>query len=125
MKMEEVVKMLEIRWKDSEYKIVIEKMTLSNIWPDGSMTIKEALWSWIAENEVVTLVEEGEDILDGLEAMLTEEDNGVSDEVLMDANEIITAIIMARGLETSRVAPLFQKDGRKMTNKIRRIGRAE
>ena len=48
------------------------------------MTIKEALWSRIAENEMVTLVEEGEDILDGLAAMLTEEDSWVSDEVLMD-----------------------------------------
>ena len=41
----------------------------------SGMTIKEALWSWIADNEVVTLVEEGEDILDGLAAMLTEEDS--------------------------------------------------
>ena len=100
-------------------------MTLSKSWPERSMTIKEALWSCIADNEVVTLVEEGEDILDGLEAMLTEEDSGVSDEVLMDATEIVTAIMVARGLEASRLAPLFQKDGRRMTDKISRIGRTE
>ena len=57
--------------------------------------------------------------------MLTEEDSGVSDEVLIDATEIVTAIMVARVLETSRVAPLFQKDGRRMTDKISRIGRTE
>ena len=75
----------------------------------------------MAEHEVITLVEEGEDILDGLEAMLTEESSGVSDDVIMDATEVITAILVARGLETSRVAPIFQKDGRT----ISRICRAE
>ena len=31
--------------------------------------VKESLIDWILENEVSTLVEEGEDILDGLEMM--------------------------------------------------------
>ena len=35
------------------------------------MPIKEAFWKWMEEHEEITLVEEGEDILDGLEAMLT------------------------------------------------------
>ena len=56
---------------------------------------------------------------------MTEESSEVSDDVLMDATEVITAILVARGLETSRVAPIFQKDGRTMTEKISRIGRAE
>ena len=55
------------------------------------------------------MVEEGEDILDGLESMLKEEGSGVTEEVLMDATEVITAILVARGLETQRVAPLFSR----------------
>jgi hypothetical protein len=45
--------------------------------------------------------------------MLNEEGSGVTEEVLVDATEIITAILVARGLETQRVAPLFQKAGKK------------
>ena len=52
----------------------------------------------MADNEVLALIEEGEDILDGLET--TEDGSGVSEEILMDSNGIITAIIVARALET-------------------------
>ena len=120
----ELQTVLEMRWKDSEYRVVLDKMKLSKSCPEESMPIMEAIWSWMAEHEVITLVEVGEDILDGLEAMLVEESSGVSEDVLMDATEVITAILVARGLETSRLAPIFQKDGRSMTEKISRIGRA-
>ena len=38
---------------------------------------------------------------------------------------MITAIIVAKGLETKRVAPIFQKGGILTTDRIKRIGRAE
>ena len=79
----------------------------------------------MTENKTETLVEEGEDILDGLEAMNGDETGEVTEEILMDAAEIITAIIVARDVETSKVAPIFQKDGKRTASKIRRIGRAE
>ena len=123
MSIEEITRGLENRWRDSEYKIVLEKMTLTKSWPVESKNIMESLWSWMAENEIETKVEEGEDILDGLENMLTEEGSGVSGDILMDATEIITAIMVARGLVKKRVAPLFQKDGKVMTDRIKRIGR--
>ena len=43
----------------------------------------------------------------------------------MDTAEIITAIIVARRVESDKVAPIFQKDGSRTTNKIRKIGRVE
>ena len=89
------------------------------------MYTKEAMLEWITENEITTMVEEGEDMLDGLESMLTEEGSGVTEDVLMDAAEVITAIIVARGMETQRIAPMFQKAGKKTSERIRRIGRAE
>ena len=45
--------------------------------------------------------------------MLAEETSGVTEEVLMDATEIITAIIVARGLETHRVAHSSRRMERK------------
>jgi hypothetical protein len=123
--MKDLERILDLRWLKSEYSLVLGKLTLSRRWLRDSDNVKYALWEWMAENEVETLAEEGEDILDGLETMNMEEGSGVSDEVLMDATEIITAIIVARGLESERVAPIFQKDGKEITSRINRIGRAE
>ena len=106
MSIKEITRGLENRWRDSEYKIVLEKMTLTKSWPEESRNIMESLWSWMAENEIETKVEEGEDILNGLETMLTEEGIGVSGDILMNATEIITAIMVARGLVTKRVENL-------------------
>ena len=36
-------------------------------------------------NEVSTMIEEEEDILDGLETMATEVDSGITEDALMDA----------------------------------------
>ena len=116
---------LKKRWENTEYELVLKKMKVTEKWPRNSMMIKDALWSWMTENEIETLVEEGEDILDGLEAMNGDETGEVTEEILMDAAEIITAIIVARDVETSKVAPIFQKDGKRTASKIRRIGRAE
>ena len=35
-------------------------MTLTKSWPEESKYIMESLWSWMAENEIETMVEEGE-----------------------------------------------------------------
>ena len=71
------------------------------------------------------MVEEGEDIMDGLESMLTEEGSGVTEEVLIDATEITTAIIVAGEMKTQGITPLFQKAGKLTTGRIRKTGRAE
>ena len=63
------------------------------------------------ENDEITLVEEGEDILDGLEMM--EEDGEIAGDLLLDSTEIITMII-ARNLCSDRIPVTFQQAG-KMT----------
>jgi hypothetical protein len=68
-------------------------------WESEAEYIKDALLEWMVKNEETTMMEEGEDILDGLESMLTEDGSGVTDEVLIDATEIITTIIVARGMD--------------------------
>ena len=123
--MEEMEKELESRWKDKEYRLVLDKLKLTEKWPKKNLDIKEALLGWMTENTEEVLAEEGEDILDGLEAMNTEDCGEISDDVLMDSTEIVTAIIVSRGLESNRVAPLFQQDGKKTSERIKRIGRAE
>ena len=61
------------------------------------------------DNDGSTLMEEGEDILDGLELMTESEE--ISDSLLMDCTEIITTLIVARNLEHEEVMPTFQKAG--------------
>ena len=74
--MEELRSELDGRWKDSEYKLVIERMACMATWPEESTNIKESLMGWMVENENLTLVEEGEDILDGLETIHDEDIGG-------------------------------------------------
>ena len=83
--LEENKQTLNERWKDGEYRIVLEKLDLTEGWKEETMYIKESLVAWMAENEISTLIEESEDILDGLETMLAEEGSGVTEEVLIDA----------------------------------------
>ena len=56
------------------------------------------------ENDEITLVEEGEDILDGLEMM--EEDGEIAGDLLLDSTKIIT-MIMARNLCSARIPVTF------------------
>ena len=93
-------------------------------WPEGSEEIKVAITDWLAENEVDTLIEEGEDILDGLECMNSEGTDGVTDDVLLDVTEIVSAVIVAKDLDKPKVASIFQMAG-EGTKKIKRLGRAE
>ena len=83
---------------------MLEKIELMEGWKGEARYIKAALLEWMVENEETTMMEESEDILDGLESMLTEEGSGVTEEVLIDATEIITTIIVARGMKTQRIA---------------------
>ena len=76
----------------------------------------------MSENEMVTLIEEGEDILDGLETMLEDEGSGVSTEVLIDTTDIITAIILAGEIQPKKLAPIFLKDGKQVLRKTGRAG---
>jgi hypothetical protein len=59
--------------------------------------VKESLADWMLTNKEVTLVEEGEDILDGLELMM--ESGEISGTLLLDSTEIVTALIVARNLD--------------------------
>ena len=69
------------------------------------------------------MVEEGEDILDGLELML--ESTEISGSLLLDSTELITALIVARNLDVDRVMPTFQQDGNQdSTKRLSRICRA-
>ena len=68
-------------------------------------------------------MEEGENILDGLEVM--EECGEVSGTLLLDITEIVTALTVARNLDTCRMMPTFQQDGNSSSKRLGRIGRAK
>ena len=45
MSLEGITGGLEKKWKDTEYKIVLEKMTLAKSWPDNQWNIMiQKLW---------------------------------------------------------------------------------
>ena len=71
--------------------------------------IKESLIDWMLRNDELTLVEEGEDILDGLEMM--EKDGEIAGDLLLDSTEIITMLI-ARNLCSDRIPTTFQQAGK-------------
>ena len=89
----------------------------------GALEIKKAVMGWLAENELSTLVEEGEDILDGLEGLNTNGLDGVTDEVLLDVTEIVTALIMTSGMENTGSEEVFLMEDKGESNK--KAGRAE
>ena len=100
---------LRMKWTGSSYEIILEKLEMLKSWQEeGNEEVKEAIVEWMITNDVETLVEEGEDILDGLETM--ESLGEVSNNLLLDSTELITSIILARRMETDQEMPAFQKD---------------
>ena len=124
-RLEEKLDHMRMRWAGTDYEIVVEKldmMTGSNVVVDKEKVLESIL---MIENDEVTLIEEGEDILDGLKMMEERED--ISEDILLDATEMITCLIISMNLDTDRMMPTFQKDGnseKQTTERIKSIGRA-
>ena len=87
--------------------------------PDRYDSLKEALLSWMVDNKEVTLIEEGKDILNGMETLLTEDGSEVSEDIIKDTTEMITTIVVCRDLELVNAAPIFQQVG-KVSNSLNR-----
>jgi hypothetical protein len=123
-RLESKMEKLRLKWAGGDYEVILDKLEMLEGWKaTGGDEVKEALADWMLENDLDTLVEEGEDILDGME--LIEGVGEVSKELLMDSTEIITSIIVARNMMYDQEMPTFLKDGnRESANNISRIGRA-
>ena len=113
------------RWKNTEFSIVLDRLSVVNNWPAECKEIKESFTSWLMENDETTLVEEGEDILDGMEVLRDGNEGGVTDEMLMDVTDIITSILIGSSWKVKKVAPIFRNAGEQTRERIKRIGRAE
>ena len=124
-RVESKIEKLRMKWAGSEYEIVLEKLEMLESWKteEDVHGVKEEILDWMISNKEVTLMEEGEDILDGLEVM--EGCGEVSGTLLLDITEIITALTVARNLDTSRMIPTFQQDGNSSKERLGRIGRAK
>ena len=81
--------------------------------------VRDNLMEWLVNNKERRLVEEAEDILDGLEQMVEEGDMGMEEVLLIEATEIITSVVLAWNLDVERITfvkagkedEAFQKDG--------------
>ena len=124
-RLESKIDKLRMKWAGTGYEIVLEKLEMLESWKStGDIEIKEGLLDWMIENEESTLMEEGEDILDGLEMMANAGE--ITNELLLDCTEMITTLIVARNLDSEEMMPSFQKAGNKEGNKrITRQSRAE
>ena len=119
---------LRVRWKETEYRIVLEALEQAREWPEEVHEVRDNLIEWMINNREMRLVEEAEDMLDGLECLAEASEMGVTNNILMEATEIITAVVLARNLDMEKVSfqmdgeeeLLFQEDG----NYPRRVGRA-
>ena len=70
-RLESKIEKLRMKWAGSEYEIVLEKLEMLESWKteEDAHGVKEEMLDWMISNKEVTLMEEGEDILDGLEVM--------------------------------------------------------
>ena len=116
---------LTVRWSGTEYELVLEKLNNLNLWPKECGNMKESLKDLLIENDETTLIEEGEDILDGLELMMDNKEEGMTMETLMDVTEIITTLLIWRSLTGKKIAQVFQKAEASTSERIKRIDRTE
>ena len=116
---------LTVRWSGIEYELVLEKLNNVNLWPKECGNMKESLKDLLIKNDETTLIEEGEDILDGLELMMDNKEEGMTMETLMDVTEIITTLLLWRSFTDKKIAPIFQKAGVSTSERIKRIDRSE
>ena len=100
---------LKRRWSTTNYKLLLENIDLKDGWPDSYDFLQEGLLSWMVDKKEGTLIEEVEDILYGIETLLSEDGSEISEEIIKDTTEIISTIVVCRDLELVNAAPIFQQ----------------
>ena len=78
-------------------------------WKDETVEVRDTLIEWLINNGERRLVEEAEDILDGLEERTKDGEMGMTEELLLEATEIVTSVVIAWNMDLERVS--FMKDG--------------
>ena len=72
-------------------------------WEGESVEVRNILMEWLINNKERRLVEEAEDILDGLEQLAEAGEMGMTKELLLEATEIVTAVVVAWKIDVERV----------------------
>ena len=109
---------LRMKWAGSDYEIVCERLEGMIDWKEeeSGIEVKEALMDWMLENDEPTMVEEGEDIVDGLEMMVL--DGEISNKLLLDSTELITLIIARNLCPGTTMTSSFLKAGNQDQTKL-------
>ena len=90
--------------------MVLEKVKRMEGWKEESWMVRDNLVEWLVNNKERRLVEEAEDILDGLEQMVEDGDMGMEEELLIEATEVVTSVVLAWNLDVERIT--FVKAGK-------------
>ena len=114
---------------ETEFEVALGPIRELRTLSEDCKDVVDNIMEWMVNNNESRLVEEAEDMIDGLEEMTATKEMSMTEEVLMKATEIITAIVVARNMDLGKV-PSFQKAGEpeqsgQMDGKqTRRVGRA-
>ena len=129
-RMDNQILKLEKRWKKTEFEVVLGPISELRTLSEDCKDVVDNIMEWMVNNNESRLVEEAEDMIDGLEEMTATKEMSMTEEVLMKATEIITAIVVARNMDLGKV-PSFQKAGEPSQSfqldgkRTRRVGRGE
>ena len=131
-RMEKQITKLEKRWKQTDFEIVLEPINELKGMGNECKEVIDILMEWMINNNECRLVEEAEDMLDGLEDMLVAKEMSMTEEILVKATAVITTIVVARNMDLGKIGTLtFQKEGeqnqsfQKDGSQTRRVGRGE
>jgi hypothetical protein len=80
-----------LKWRGTPYDVILNKCTKVALWKEEHKDVGETFLSWLLDHDAKTLVEEGMDIMEGLEGMWTGRGNV---EMLKDTIDIITSVVV-------------------------------
>ena len=82
---------LEKKWSDTPYTVILKKCSRISLWESKHEDVGETFLFWLLEHDPEVLVEEGMDIMEGLEGIWTEKENVG---MLRDSIDIITSVVV-------------------------------
>ena len=126
-RLEKQLQKLSNRWSGTEYALIISTARKVQEWEGESVEVRNILMEWLKNNKESRLVEEAEDILDRFEQLAEAGEMGMTKELLLEATDIVTAVVVAWNIDVERIS--FTKTGEddetfQMDGKVKRVGRA-
>ena len=89
--------------KETEYRIVLDALEQTQRLPEEAKEVRVNLLEWMINNKEMRLMEEAEDMLDGLEDLKEAGEMGMTNNILMETTEVITALVLAKNPDMEKI----------------------